>query len=199
LATTAFFLLFLALFELLTWAVFTKTRLANGALHQYLWYGESYESKLRKFASTPDLPANSVMYAGWLGDGKLRSLPNDVDITVYGMSFSQNLSEALRELRPQLTQRFVGGPGAPLSHTYAIYQVDKPLRKTRFAVIGMTSGAVQEVVLMNRGSLYADAPFPYFFPRYRMDGDRLVLAANSLINSADDLPALLFRARFPGL
>ncbi len=127
--------------------------------------------------------------AGWLGDGKLRSLPNDVDMTIYGMSFSANLSDAIRELRPQFTQRFVGGPGAPLSHTYAIYQVDKQLRKTRFAVIGVTSGAVQEVLLMNRGSLFSDAPFPYFFPRYRMDGDRLVLGANSLINSADELRA----------
>jgi hypothetical protein len=130
-----------------------------------------------------------VLYAGWLGDGKLRSLPNNVDLTVYGMSFSENLSEAIHELRPQLTQRFVGGPGAPLSHTYAIYQIDKKLRKTRFAVIGVTSIAVQEVLLMNRGSLFSDAAFPYFFPRYRMDGDRLVLGANSLINSADELRA----------
>jgi hypothetical protein len=187
LATTAFFLLFLALFELLTWGVFTKTRLANGSLRQYMWYGASYESKLRELANTPNLPKNSVLYAGWLGDGKLRSLPNDVDVTIYGMSFSANLGDAIRELRPQFTQRVVAGPGAPLSHTYAIYQVDKALRKTRFAVIGVTSGAVQEVLLMNRGSLFSDAPFPYFFPRYRMDGDRLVLGANSLINSADEL------------
>jgi hypothetical protein len=189
LATTAWFLLFLALFELVTWAIFTRPRLADSALRQYLWYGTSYETKLREFVNTPDLPANSVLYAGWLGDGRLRSLPNDVDITVYGMSFSANLGEALRELRPQLTQRFVGGPGAPLSHTYAIYQVDKKLRKTRYAVLGVTSGAVQEVLLMNRGSLFSDAPFPYFFPRYRMDGDRVVLGAASLINSADELRA----------
>jgi hypothetical protein len=191
LATAAFFFLFLALFEFFTWAVFTKTRLAHGALRQYMWYGASYESKLRELANAPDLPTNSVLYAGWLGDGGLRSLPNDVDITIYGMSFSANLADAMRELRPQFTQRFVGGPGAPLSHTYAIYQVDKKLRRTRFAVIGVTSGAVQEVLLMNRGSLFSDAPFPYFFPRYRMDGDRLVLGANSLINSADELRAAL--------
>jgi hypothetical protein len=188
-ATAAFFILFLALFEFLTWAVFTKTRLANGSLRQYMWYGASYESKLRELANTPNLPKNSVLYAGWLGDGKLRTLPNDVDVTIYGMSFSANLGDAIRELRPQISQRVVAGPGAPLSHTYAIYQVDKQLRKTRFGVIGVTSGAVQEVLLMNRGSLFSDAPFPYFFPRYKMDGDRLVLGANSLINSADELRA----------
>jgi hypothetical protein len=189
LATSGFFLLFLALFELSTWVVFTKTPLKDSSLRQYLWYGESYEQKLRQLAGTADLPSNSMLFAGWLGDGRLASLPKDVDMTVYGMSFSANLGEAIRELRPQFSQRFVGGPGAPLSHTYAIYQVDKPLRKTRFALIGVTSGAVQEVLLMNRGSLYSDSPFPYFFPRYRMEGDRLVLGANSLINSAADLRA----------
>jgi hypothetical protein len=191
LATTVYFLLFLALFELVTWVAFTRTPLAGSSLRQYMWYGESYEAKLRELVNTPNLPNNSVLYAGWLGDGRLSSLPADVDVTIYGMSFSANLAAVLRELRPQFTQRFVGGPGAPLSHTYAIYQVDKKLRKTRYAVIGVTSAAVQEVLLMNRGSLFSDAPFPYFFPRYRMQGDQLVVAADSLINSADELRAAL--------
>jgi hypothetical protein len=191
LATTFCVLLFLVFFELLVWLVFTKTSLADGTLRQYLWYGESYEAKLRRLADTPDLPANSMMYAGWLKDDRFLSLPKDVDLTVYGMSFSANLGEAIREARPQLTQRILAGPGAPLSHTYALYQVDKPLRKTRFAVIGVTSGAVQEVLLMNRGSLFSDYAWPYFFPRYKMDGNRVVLAAASLINSADELRSAL--------
>jgi hypothetical protein len=189
--TTGYFLFFLALFELLTWATFTKTRLAEGAMHQYLWYGTSYEAKLRELVNTPNLPDRSVLYSGWLGDDKLRSLPKEAELTVYGMSFSANLAKAISELRPQLSQRSVGGPGAPLSHTYAIYQVDKKLRKTHFAIIGATSGAVQEVVLMNRGSLFSDAAFPYFFPRYRLDHGKLVLAANSMINSAGELRAAL--------
>jgi hypothetical protein len=189
--TAGFFLLFLALFEVLIWAVFTRTPLANSSIRQYLWYGVSYEAKLRQMVNTPNLPSNSLLYAGWLGDGKLQSLPRDTDLTVYGMSFSANLANAIEELRPKLSQRLVGGPGAPLSHTYAIYQVDKQLRKTRFAVIGVTSGAVQEVVLMNRGTLYSDSPFPYFFPRYKLDHGQLTLAANSLINSPAELRTAL--------
>jgi hypothetical protein len=185
--TALFFLLFLVLFELGTWVVFTKTRLAHSSLQRFLWYGTSYETKLREFANVPNQPASSLLYAGWLGDGKLRSLPAEVDVTVYGMSFSANLSEAMRELRPEIRQRVVAGPGAPLNHTYAMYQVDKKLRKTRFAVIGATSGAVQEILLMNRGSLFLDSAFPYFFPRYKVDHGNVVLAAESLINSADEL------------
>jgi hypothetical protein len=192
LRTTGFFMVFLALFEVGTWSIFTYTPLRNGTIHQYLDYGRSYEWKLRKLVDTPNLPPNSVLYAGWLGDGTLQSLPHESDLTIYGMSFTQRLGRAIEELRPQLSQRSIGGPGAPLSHTYAVYQVDKKLRKTRFVVIGVTSGAVEEVVLMNRGTLYSDPPpKPYFFPRYRLDHGKVVLAAQSLINSADELRTAL--------
>ena len=189
--TALFFLLFLALFEIGTWAVFTKTRLADGSLKRFLWYGASYEAKLREIVNKPNQPANSVLYVGWLGDDRLQSLPADVDLTIYGMSFSKNLGEAMQELRPEMKERMVAGPGAPLNHTYAVYQVDKKLRKTRFALIGATSAAVQEILLMNRGSLFSDSAFPYFFPRYKERQGNVVLAAGSLINSAAELKAAL--------
>ena len=94
--TTCFFLLFLALFELLIWAAFTKTGLAEESMRRYLWYGTSFEAKLREMVNTPNQPDSSVLYAGWLGDDRLRSLPKEADLTVYGMSFSANLGKAKR-------------------------------------------------------------------------------------------------------
>jgi hypothetical protein len=189
--TTLFFCLFLALFEVAVCGIFTKTPLSRGSLHRFFWYGTSYETKLRELVNTPNLPANSILYAGWLGDGKMEKQPRDVDVTIYGMSFSAQLAEAMHELRPEQRQRALGGPGAPLSHTYAMYEADKALRKTRFAVVGVTSGGVQEVVLMNRGTLFADATFPYFFPRFKLVNGKIVRAADSLINSPDELRAAL--------
>lgn len=189
--TTLFFLLFLALFEVAVWGIFTKTRLSGGSLRRFFWYGTSYEAKLRDLVKTPNLPANSILYAGWLGDGKLQKLPTDVDVTIYGMSFSAYLADAMHELQPQQRQRVIAGPGAPLNQTYALYQADKTMRKTRFAVVGVTSGGVQEVVVMNRGSLFADSPFPYFFPRFKLVDGKLVRAADSLINSPDELRSAL--------
>jgi hypothetical protein len=189
--TALFFVLFLVLFEVAIWAVFTKTRLSEGSLRRFFWYGTSYEQKLRELVNAPHIPTNSVLYAGWLGDPRLKQLPTDVDVTIYGMSFSGNLAEAMQELRPQQTQRVLGGPGAPLSHSYAMYEADKPSRKTRFVVIGVISGGVQDVVLMNHGTLYADSPFPYFYPRFKLDHGRVVRAADSLINSADELRSAL--------
>ena len=100
------------------WGIFTKTRLSGGSLRRFFWYGTSYEAKLRQLVNTPNLPANSILYAGWLGDGKIQNLPNDVDVTVYGMSFSAYLADAMHELRPQQRQRVIAGPGAPLNQTY---------------------------------------------------------------------------------
>jgi hypothetical protein len=107
------------------------------------------------------------------------------------MSFSGNLAEAMKELRPQQTQRVVGGPGAPMGAVYGYYEADHSHRKTRYAIIGATSGAVEEAVLMNRGSLYSDLAFPYFFPRYEIAGDGVKRVADPLINSADELRTAL--------
>jgi hypothetical protein len=187
----AWFATFLMLFELVVWILFTHWPLSHSSLRTYLWYGASYESKLRELVNTPNLVSNSILYAGWLGDGHFERMPNDVDVTIYGMSFSGNLAEAMKELRPQETQRLVGGPGAPMSAVYGYYHADRSHRKTRYAIIGATSGAVEEVVLMNRGSLYSDAAFPYFFPRYEIAGDGVKRVADSLINTADELRTAL--------
>jgi hypothetical protein len=126
-----------------------------------------------------------------LEDGHFERMPKDVDVTFYGMSFSANLAEAMKELRPQETQRLVGGPGAPMGAVYGYYQADHSHRNARYAVIGATSGAVEEVVLMNRGSLYSDSAFPYFFPRYEIAGNGVKRVADSLVNSADELRTAL--------
>ncbi len=187
----AWFVAFLLLFELGVWIAFTHSPLSRSKLRSYLWYGASYESKLRELVNTPDLPSNSVLYAGWLGDGHFERMPNDVDVTVYGNSFSGNMADAMKELRPQQTQRLVLGPGAPLGAIYGYYQVDQSRRKTRYAIIGAISGEVGEVALMNRGSLYSDIASPYFFPRYEIAGDGVKRVADSLINSADELRTAL--------
>jgi hypothetical protein len=57
--------------------------------------------------------------------------------------------------------------------------------------VGLSAIGVEEATTMNRGSLYIDAAYPYFYPRYKLEGGRAVLAAESLINSADELRAAL--------
>jgi hypothetical protein len=171
----------------LTAVLFTKTPLSKSGLRTFLWYGVSYEEKLRELARTPNLPPRSILYAGWIDPKLYRAEPENADITIYGMSFAANTGNAMAKLHPGIRMRMVGGPGAPLSHTYGAYLVDRPLRKMPLAMVGVTSGAVHEVMLMNRGSLYADAPFPYFFPRFELVDGRPVKVADSLINSTEQL------------
>jgi hypothetical protein len=156
-----------------------------------MWYGESQEAKLRELVATPNLPPNSILYAGWINDEVTRGQPTDVDVAVYGSSFSGNVTLAMRELRPDLKIRFVGGPGAPLNHSYGMYELDRPLRKTRTAVIGVVSENVVNVLSMNNGTLFADGLMPYFSPRYDIVNGRIERTGSSLVNSPAELQRAL--------
>lgn len=185
--TAAGFAVTLLLFELLCWIAFNHTPLRNASMRSYFWYGSSYESKLRQLVATPNPAPNSILFAGWINEQALADKPADVDVTVYGSSFAGNLGKAMRELRPELKLRFIGGPGAPLNHAYGFYELDRSKRKTRTAVIGVASEDVAQVLTMNIGSVNADAPMPYFFPRYELVGGRIERTGTPLINSPDEL------------
>lgn len=185
--TAAWFVSFLVLFEICMVIALDHTQIGDSAIGMYFRYGESYEGKLRRLAHTPNLPSDSILYAGWIDRQKLVALPDDVDLTIYGSSFALGTGAAILEIRPQLKLRTIVGPGAPLNHTYAMYQIDRTMRKTRVAIVSLVSIAVGEVLLMNRGSLYADLPFPYFFPRYDVIDGKVERVGESLINSAAEL------------
>jgi hypothetical protein len=186
-ATAMWFTLAILAFELACHVLFNHTPLKSAHLRSYFWYGESYEGKLRGLAATPNLPQRSVFFAGWLDEGTWKGRPDDVDVTVYGSSFAGNLATAMQTVRPEARIRSVGGPGAPLNHTYALYGVDRNMRRTKVAVIGVVSENVSQILTMNIGSVHAQTPMPYFFPRYDVVNGELKLTAGSLINSADEL------------
>lgn len=191
LRTALWFVAFLAAFEIGMRVLLAHGPLGATSIGQYFLYGESYETKLRRLAHTKDLPSNSILYAGWLDAHRFAEQPSEADVTIYGASFVANSGAVIAKLRPDLKMRTIAGPGTPLNHTYAAYQLDRPLRKTRVAVVGLVSVAVPEVLLMNRGSLYNDSPFPYFFPRYDLVDGKLQRQGDSLINSAAELRSAL--------
>lgn len=179
------FAIFIAIFELVVWFTFAHTPLRDGSLHTYFWHGQSYEGKIRALARTPNPPPRSLIFAGWINESVLQDKPTDVDVTVYGSSFAGNVATAMKELRPQLRLRFLGAPGAPLNHTYGLYELDRTLRKTRVAVIGVVSETVGQVLTMNIGSIFPELVMPYFYPRYDLANDRIKRTGESLVNSSD--------------
>jgi hypothetical protein len=180
------FLISIAIFELMVWFSFTHTPLREGSLQTYFWHGQSYEGKLRQLAHTPNPPPRSLIFAGWINKEVLQDSPTDVDVTVYGSSFSGNVATSMKELRPQIRLRFLGGPGAPLNHTYGLYELDRTLRKTRVAVIGVVSETVGQVLTMNIGSIYPELVMPYFYPRYDLANGRIERTGESLMNSREE-------------
>lgn len=181
--TSAWFFAALVVLELLCWVAFETPLLRESSLRAYLWYGESYESKLRTMATTPDLPERSVLHAGWLSPEVLKDEPTEVDVTVYGSSFAGNLATAMKIARPSLRVRSVGGPGAPMNHTYGMYLMDRPLRTTRIGIIGVVSETVVETLTMNAGTLFTDTAAPYCYPRFDLVDGHLRMTADAPIKS----------------
>ena len=180
------FVICIAIFELVVWFTFAHTPLREGTLQTYFWHGQSYEEKLRTLAHTPNPSPRSLIFAGWINKEVLQDNPTDVDVTVYGSSFAGNVATSMKELRPQIRLRFLGGPGAPLNHTYGSYELDRTLRKTRVAVIGVVSETVGQVLTMNIGSIYPELVMPYFYPRYDLANGRIERTGESLVNSSDE-------------
>ena len=182
-STALWFILFLATFELLVWLTLTHTPLREGSLRNYFWYGESYEGKLRELARAPNPSPRSLVFAGWIDPETAKNEPIDADVTAYGSSFAGNVATAIKELRPGMALRFFGAPGAPLNHMYGVYELDRTLRKTRVAIIGIVSENVREVLTMNVGSVRHYMAMPYFYPRYDLVNGRIEKTGKSLINS----------------
>jgi hypothetical protein len=190
--TAAWFVAALGAFEALCWAAFPQGPLGESQLRDYFWYGQSQEGKMRQLVETANLPPTSILYAGWINPETLQSGgATDADVAIYGSSFSGNMTAAMRELRPTLAIRFVGGPGAPLNHSYGMYELDRTMRRTKVAVVGVVSENVSNVLSMNNGTLLADGLMPYFSPRYDIVDGRIERTGTSLINSPDELKSAL--------
>jgi hypothetical protein len=179
------------MFELAVRLLGANSSPLGDSLRRYFWYGESYEGKLRALVRTPNLPPQSLLFGGWISTEQLRDKPADVDVTLYGSSFAANLAASMIDLRPALRTRFVGAPGAPLNHLYGSYEIDRALRKTKTAVIGIVAENVGQVLTMNIGSLHSDAAMPFFFPRYDILNGRIVKTGESLVNSPVELARFL--------
>jgi hypothetical protein len=156
-------------------------------LNTYFDYGSSVETKLRVIAQDTQLAERHVFNAGWLDDVRLPPSSERYDVAVYGMSFARNLVTSLEELRPSLKIRGIYGPGAPLSHSYAIYREDAPKRSARAVLIPILSDGIPYLTSMTHDTVEPDHVQPMTWPRYVVRAGEPVLAAQPVIRSATAL------------
>jgi hypothetical protein len=159
----------------------------NSGIGRYFGYGASIESKIRHYVEDPDLSPRSVFYAGWLDPATWPPEGQSNDIAVYGMSYAGNLAAALRRQDPELDVRMIGGPGAPLSHSYAAYGLDVGRRKAKTVLITMLSSGVRDMAGLTHDTTFNDHSQPATWPVYQKTLEGVEVKAWPVIDSARSL------------
>ena len=156
----------------------------RSGIGRYFGYGASIESKILDYVDDPDLSSRSVFYAGWLDPTTWPPEGQSNDIAVYGMSYAGNLAGAVRRAAPELDVRMIGGPGAPLSHSYAAYGLDVGRRSTKLVLITLLSSGVRDMVGLTHDTTFNDHSQPATWPVYRLTDSGVELKAWPEISSA---------------
>ncbi len=173
---------------------------SKSQLHRYFEYGRSIEGKIRLMVGPTEEQSHPMARTGWLEPpvGQPRSIPegSDLLVAVYGMSFSAHASLAMHEQDPGIAVRNAGGPGATLSHSYAMYQRDRGEHEASVVVLGLLASSFPSLSTVTHATWNFEAPSPHFYPRYTvLDG--VLSARPAPIGSLDELrSALADAARF---
>lgn len=149
-----------------------------GGLARYFDYGRSIEGKLAAAIGPQGDRPNAIVQAGWIDPEAWRALPTKASddgllVAVYGQSFAFNAARAMQQLDGHMTLRLIGGPAAPLSHSYAAYRADAPLRRAQVVVVGVLASSMAKADSMSALSWTFESPAPYTFPRFTLRDGRL--------------------------
>jgi len=139
------------------------------ALANYLDYGRSIEGKIRRMVGPTDAQTAAMARAGWLGDhDDLPAHPAHAGplVAVYGMSFAARVADELVALDPSVTIRMVGGPGAPLNHSYAAWERDRDAHDAAVVVLGVLASSLPRTLSLTHMTANFEAPSPHSYPRF---------------------------------
>jgi hypothetical protein len=149
-------------------------------LTRYFNYGRSIEGKLSdSLGPLVDKP-NAIVHAGWIDPQQWVDLPSkansngDLSVAVYGQSFAFDAAKSMQEMDRHMTLRLIGGPAAPLSHSFAAYRSDSPTRNVDVVIIGILASSLAKSDSISALSWTFESPAPYTFPRFSLDYGKLI-------------------------
>jgi hypothetical protein len=148
-------------------------------LQRYFDYGRSVESKLRAMVGPTLAESAPIAQAGWLEPATTDDLPSHASapghtlIAAYGQSFTRRLLAALQAVDARYEQRFRGGPGSPLSHSYEQYRLERGSHDADVVVIGVLASAIPELASLTNMTVQFEAPAPCTYPRFVLRDGKL--------------------------
>jgi hypothetical protein len=147
------------------------------ALARYLDYGRSTEGKVRLMLGLDGRKPHPLADSGWIapradqpqrpGEGQ------DLLIAGYGMSFTANILYGMQDLDRRIAVRFAGGPGATLSHSYAMFKADRGHHHAQVIVLGVLASSLPGLVTVSHMTWNFEGPSPHFYPRFSLAGGAL--------------------------
>jgi hypothetical protein len=161
----------------------------SGALARYLDYGRSTEGKVRLMLGLDGTKPHPLADSGWIapreGQPQKPGVGQDLLIAGYGMSFTANILYRMQDADPRTAVRFAGGPGATLSHSYAMYSADREHHNARVVVLGVLASSLPGLVTISHMTWNFEGPSPHFYPRFRVTDHGLSAHAPSVGSLAE--------------
>jgi hypothetical protein len=173
----------------------------NG-MARYFEHGRSIEGKFCRMIHRADPNLDDpIIKAGWLDPADWRNLPVRPDIAKqhnilvggYGMSFNNQLLEAMAAVDGKVTLRLVAGPAAPASHSYRAWELDKEGQVVDVAVFGVLASSLRRARNLTGMTWTYEHPAPYTFPRYQLDTTGNLQRIDPLFTSRDQFREAFLR------
>jgi hypothetical protein len=148
-------------------------------LQTYFEYGRSSEGKLERMTRHTAEKSAPILAFGWLDSESYFSLPNkplknnQILVSVYGMSHTKALGEAISKCNRNFIIREITAPGAPPNWSFATYRFEKNRHQADVVILGIMTDSVPLISSTSGATSYFDMSYPYTFPRYLMKGNSL--------------------------
>ena len=161
------------------------------SLTRYFNYGRSIEDKLNRMVQDTVENSDRIIGAGWISPDDWKGLPetpkagDDLLIAEYGMSFSNDIVRALKDIDDNITVRSIGGPSAPPNHTFAAFQADKANQQADVVIFGVLASSVMRMNSLSGMHWTYENPTPYTYPYYSLNSQNELEATMPVISSGD--------------
>lgn len=161
------------------------------SIERYFDYGRSIEGKLKRMVRQPTTANQSILSAGWVNPNDWKDLPtapkpgDDLLVSVYGMSFADNIAQQLTKLDDKITLRSIGGPSAPVNHSLATYTADTEGKSADVAILGILASSVKRIHSLSGTNWSYENPTPYTYPYYTLTENNQLTKIDPIIKTAD--------------
>ena len=150
-----------------------------GTLQLYFDYGKSIEGKVRRQLGTSNENSAPIAQAGWLDpknwqkQPKLPQSKQDILVAIYGMSFANDIGQAMQQIDSRITIRSIDGPSAPPNHSFAAYSLDRKNIRADVVILAILASSVQGLDSMTGMTWGAEVVAPFTFPKYYLEEGNL--------------------------